>query len=124
MKREKKQKKSSKKKMILLIATGVILFIAILTNPKKQDYADKVSSILYDGTVNNVEKDMIPFAMLGISLADNVLDNIILVDNYIFFSIAKGSFLGNTKVIALGLFGQVILFGDAKDAFESENLYN
>jgi capsule polysaccharide export protein KpsE/RkpR len=118
MKRErKKPEPKGFKKYLWLIITFFILIIAVFTNPEKDIFLDKISSEIYSDYEPVSDSEYAGIEMLGMSFAGRILDNMITVDNYILFSIAKVNFMGEKKAVAFGFFGQVILTGDAEDSF-------
>ena len=125
MKREKQQsQKKGNKKYLWIIISFVIILIAVFTNPKKDDFTDKIYSEIYKDYPIDTDSEYVGFEMLGLSLADKMLGNMLSIDNYLVFSRAKVSFLGESKTVAYGFFGQVILNKNAKDAFDNKGFDN
>lgn len=104
-----------------LIIIGIILGIAFFTNPKPQEHKElllnkikpEMISSLTDGkNADNLTNADAIGLFLGSTIAEGFLDKLISVDNYLFFSITKLTWDSETKAIAIGLFGNLILFND------------
>lgn len=104
-----------------LIVIGVILGIAFFTNPKSQDHKElllnkfkpeMISSFTEGKDVKNLTNADALSLFFGSKIAEGFLDNLVSVDNYLFFSITKITWDNETKAVAIGLFGNLILFKD------------
>lgn len=107
------------KKGLLFVFFVLVLALAYFTNPSEETQKaiikQKVSASLEKlvrqnqsgGTLNN-------FAIeLGMAFADKIIqsvtENNITTSNYLFFSIPRLSFNGNTRVIGIAAFGYVYI---------------
>lgn len=106
-----------KKNYILLYAVGLILLIAVLTNPNQDQHKEAVKA-KYNSYIQKrmseglSEKDseLKNLGMLlGRTLINGIVSNTVTVDNYVFFSTTKISWDGESKIIGVGLFGNVFL---------------
>jgi hypothetical protein len=111
------------KKLIIL---GVVIIVAVITNPKKIDHVDAVKNAVtekaLEGTMDNLtsgsdfEKAGTAIGVtLGMKFLDEMLGSVIVVNNYLLFSTTKISFQGNERIIGVGAFGNVWLFVDLKN---------
>lgn len=108
-----------KTKQITLIVLGVLLLIAILTNPGKEVHKEEVKSKFTESYQKSLEanatSDNNGFealgSLLGTSLINALIENNVSCDNYVLFSITKITYKGESKSIGLGLLGNVFLSG-------------
>lgn len=122
-----------KKNYVVLIAIGLILLVAVLTNPnqdrhkevirgKFNSYMQKSMSKGLSETDNEWEQaGQVLGMMLGRAMIDGIISNIVTTDNYVVFSTTKISWEGESKVIGVGAFGNVFLTGKLDEAL-SEGL--
>lgn len=99
----------------------VVIVIAAITNPDERRHKEimmnKVKPEMIQGFFGEkeVEKmtnlDAISF-MFGSTVVEKFMDNFISTDNYVLFSLTKATWDGETKVVGIGLFGNVLLFKD------------
>ena len=119
------------------ITIGIIIligFVAILTNPKLQDHKEavktKISALIQKNSNLEEEKDtaydlgMSFGKLLGGVLIDNIVDTIVSTDNYVLFSLTKVTWDSETKVIGLGLFGNVFFSPEINEKLEAGFLNN
>lgn len=109
----------------------VIVLVAILglTNPSKEDHVDafiKASTKeTYDDIIDNQDTYGALGASIGAKLAKSFAQNLIEVDNYILFSIAKVEKDNQTKTISYGVLGNIFHSAEFKEAMEAkEAFYN
>lgn len=110
-----------KRNHIVLVALGLLLLIAALTNPnqdrhkevirsKFNSYMQKSMSEGLSETDNEWEQAGQALGMmLGGALIDRIISNIVTTDNYVIFSTTKITWGGESKVIGIGVFGNVFL---------------
>ena len=53
--------------------------------------------------------------MLGTTLAEGLINNMVSRDNYLLFSLTKVTFDGESKIIGIGILGNVFLTGKVDD---------
>lgn len=119
------------------ITIGIIIligFVAILTNPKLQDHKEavktKISASIQKNANLKEEKDaaydlgMSFGKLLGGVLIDNIVDSIVSTDNYVLFSLTKVTWGNETKVIGLGLFGNIFFSPEINEKLEAGFLNN
>ena len=62
--------------------------------------------------------------MLGGALADRIIDNLVSTDNYVLFSTTKISWEGETRIIGVGVFGNVFITKRLDEAMNEGLLKN
>lgn len=115
-----------KKLHIILAIVAVILIIAALTNPHTQRHKEAVKEKLtaymeekmkgssgLDGLFGKGNAGL--GGIFGKALIASAVDNIVSSDNYLFFSLTKVKFDERSKVVGMGVFGNIILFGNVDD---------
>ncbi|MGX7666064.1 DUF4359 domain-containing protein [Flavobacterium pedocola] len=115
-----------KTKQIILIGLGIILAIAIFTNPNQEIHKEVVKSTITSYYQKSIEEDdTIPKngfsalgSLLGTSLINTLVENGVSSDNYLVFSITKIRYKGEEKSIGFGVFGNVFLSEKVKEAFD------
>lgn len=113
------------KGFLIIIA---VLIVAAITNPDearhKEVLMNKIKPEMIQAFMDEkeIEKlnnlDAISF-MFGTTVVQKFVDNIVSTDNYIVFSLMKATWDGETKIIGVGLFGNVLLLKDL-EKFEIE----
>jgi len=115
----------SKKKnnigVIFLIISCCFIIILVVTNPDEELHREKVKKYLYsemnfeknllDDMNNDNEWESLGSALglsLGLSLTDKIVENIVIIDNYVLFSITKIRFDQKEKIIGIGILGNVV----------------
>ncbi len=124
-----------KNKHIILIITGVLLIIGALTNPTQDRHKEAVKNKLNvlmqksikDGMKNSDSgAEQIGSAlglMLGGAILDRMIESIISSDNYVLFSTTNATWEGKTKIIGVGVFGNVFISDEIDKALnESKGL--
>jgi hypothetical protein len=105
-----------KKSHIILAIIAVILIIAALTNPNTQRHKEAVKEKLTAYVDEKVKDDSSGLgALFGTALISRAVDSLVSSDNYLFFSLTKVSYQERSKVVGMGVFGNVILFGNVDD---------
>ena len=107
-----------KKGYLIIIA---VIIIAVVTNPNERRHKEILMNKIKPEMIQafmgekEIEKmtniDAISF-MFGSNFIEKFVDNFISTDNYVFFSLTKATWDGETKIIGMGLFGNVFLFKD------------
>lgn len=115
---------------IFLVAIGLILLVAVLTNPnqdrhkevirsKFNSYIQKSMSEGLSESQNEWEQaGQVLGMMLGGALIDGIISNIVTTDNYVLFSTTKINWEGESKVIGVGVFGNVFLTSKIDEALD------
>ena len=119
-----------KKNNIGLCGIGLILLVAILTNPNQ----DRHKEVIRAKFISFIQKSMSEAlsetnneweqagqalgVMLGGAMIDGIISNIVTTDNYVIFSTTKISWGGESKVIGVGAFGNVFLTGKLDEALD------
>jgi hypothetical protein len=110
-----------KKNYVFVAIIGLIILIAVITNPNQDRHEEviknKLNSYLQESmneSLNESNNDWEQAGkaiglMLGGALIDRIIDNLISTDNYVIFSISKVTWDGKTKIIGIGVFGNVFL---------------
>lgn len=106
-----------RKKLIILVSFCLFIIIAAITNPKESQHKSKIKSFIINES--GIQKEMLspgeknPFSMIGysigMSMLNNMVDNLVIVDNYVIFSITKLQYPENTITAGIGFLGNVTL---------------
>ena len=118
-----------KSKYILIAIIGVIVFIAIFTNPSIDEHKEAMKNKLNPLLQKNLKQELNEMGgtaqaitmMLGGAVLDGFVDNAVSSDNYILFSTTKMTLDGEIKVVGIGAFGNVFISNKIDKAIE-ENL--
>lgn len=117
-----------KKNYLVLAIVGVIVFVAILTNPNqdrhKEVIKNKLNSYLQKSMKESLTKSDNEWEqagqalgmMFGGALVDRIIDNLVSTDNFVLFSTTKISWEGETKIIGIGAFGNVFMTSKLDEA--------
>ena len=121
-----------KKKYLILTITGIIVFVAILTNPNqdrhKEVVKNKINSYLQKSIKESNSDSQFKGAtqvigmLLGGTIIGGIVDELVSTDNYILFSTTKINLEGESKVIGIGAFGNVYVTRKLDEAM-SEDLF-
>lgn len=107
-----------------IIIFAAIVLIAIFTNPSTEEHKQAVKSVVNRVVQNSVSEntsDMENFGvLLGSSLVEKLVENSVIRDNYLLFSITKISWKGESRNIGYGVFGNVFLSDKVKEAFQDK----
>ena len=127
--------RKSKNGYSVIIVIGLLGLVAILTNPNLEKHKEVVKFKLRA----DIQKPMIQTnsnttdegsragevlgVMIGGVLIDRFIDNVVSSDSYVFFSVTKLTWKGESKVIGIGAFGNIFLHGlmdTARDVLAKE----
>lgn len=112
-----------KKNYAGLFALGLMLFVAVITNPNQDRHKEvikaKFNSYMQKSMSEGLSKTDNKWGeagqtlgmMLGGAIIDGLISNLVTTDNYVIFSTTKISWKGKSKVIGVGVFGNVFLSG-------------
>ncbi|MGK4568174.1 DUF4359 domain-containing protein [Flavobacterium sp. 3HN19-14] len=102
----------------------IIVLVAIITNPSVDDHKQELKSLFNRRVQNSLsDEESDGFKNLGImignSFAEKLIDNAVTRDNYVIFSLTRGTWKENSKIIGFGIFGNVFLSKEVKESFEN-----
>ena len=110
-----------KKNYLILAIIGGFVFIAILTNPNQDRHKEVIKNKLnihmqkkLKESLNKSDNEWEQAGqalglMIGGALVDRIIDNLVSTDNYVLFSTTKISWEGDTKIIGIGAFGNLLI---------------
>jgi hypothetical protein len=108
-----------------LIVIIVVLGVFVYTNPDDDKHKTEVKQLLYgtslEETINNGDDYAILGTAIGMGLASNIVDQMVVVDNYIVFSITKLRKGNETKLVGFGVLGNIYFTDEAKENMNSYN---
>jgi hypothetical protein len=117
-------------KHITLIITGVLLIIGALTNPTQDRHKEAVKNklnVIMQKSIKDSMKNSDSGAeqigsalglMLGEAILDRMIESTISSDNYVLFSTTKATWEGKTKIIGVGVFGNVFISDEIDKALK------
>lgn len=117
-----------KKNYVFLGIIGLIIIIAVITNPnqdrhkeviktKLNTYIQKSMNEKQTETNNKWEQaGQVLGMMISGAIIDPIIDNLVSTDNYVLFSTTKITWDGKTKIVGIGAFGNVFLTSQLNDA--------
>jgi len=120
--------KEMKKNYVILGIIGLIIIIAVITNPNQDRHKEVIKSKLNtymqkslkdSHSETNSEWDQAGKAlglMFGGAIIDQIINNLVSTDNYVLFSTTKITWDGKTKIVGIGAFGNVYLTSQLDDA--------
>jgi hypothetical protein len=106
---------------LIISIIALVAIVAFLTNPKPERHKEVVKNKIYQywqkimlEDVSNARNRREEVAqeleiLLGSTLVDKVIDNVVSSEDYLLFSTTKISFDGKSKTIGYGVFGNVYL---------------
>jgi hypothetical protein len=108
------------------IALCVVIIVAVITNPKKEDHVDAVKTKISQAALSEVAESAssgsdfeqagaIIGMSLGVKVIDTMIESLLQVNNCLLFSLTKFSYAGKERIIGVGAFGNVWLFADLKE---------
>ncbi len=95
---------------LLILAIPVI---AVITNPDKEKHIDKLSEKIYKQVPNSEKYSIV--RNLGKIVSNPILEQIVTIDNYFFFSISKVNILGEEETLGYGFLGMVFFTDTVND---------
>ena len=105
-----------KKPQLPLIIGGFAILLLVLTNPCIEEHKAAVKTKIMEtagGEMIKEAEDKGGFAtlgaMLGATFAENLINNLVSRDNYLLFSLTKATFDGESKIIGVGILGNVFI---------------
>lgn len=113
------------KKIMMLIF--IVLAIAVLTKPDRQMHKTELKyecTQLMNRTISNRTSGFWEKAGLalgnifGKTLIENVIDEMVEVDDFFFFSTASIRWNGKSSLVSIGAFGKVFLTHELENAIE------
>lgn len=115
-----------KKGQITIGLAALLLLIAVFTNPDLSRHREavktKIMNTIGTRTFSADERGQAGAALgmfLGGSLVDMMIDNLVTCDDYIVCSLTKVTFRGTSRIVGIGLFGNVFLSDRFNNAFEN-----
>ena len=116
-----------KKSYIIYGIIGLILLVAVITNPSQDRHKEviktKLNTYMQQSLKSNQSGTSDEWAqagaalglMMGGAMIQNIVDNFVSTDNYVLFSLTKITVEGKSKVVGIGAFGNVFLTGKLND---------
>ncbi len=97
-----------------LLTIAFVGIIAAITNPNLETHRESVKSKLFESSqdlMNDSDNEWVKIgSVFGTMLGGAVIENLVSTDNFVFFSITKVRWQGETRRIGIGAFGNVFLF--------------
>jgi|JI8StandDraft_1071087.scaffolds.fasta_scaffold149401_2 hypothetical protein len=105
----------------VLAIVAVIMILAIASNPSIEKHQEaikiKVKTIMQQSFQVDIQLSANKWEqagqelglMIGGALLDPIIENIVSTDNYLFFSITKITWKGETNAVGIGIFGNVFV---------------
>jgi len=100
------------KYIILIIITMVLVY----TNPEKSSHINKITNVIVEQNLNN----KISSEEILIKNIDIKLNNLIIIDDYVLFSLSKIKINNNYKYISIGFLNNVFILPDIKRKIECQ----
>lgn len=110
-----------KKKFIVLFGIVLLILLAVITNPRQEEHKEAVKAKFNTYLQKSMSKNLSEAddewknagqalgMLIGGSLVDVLTSNIVTTDNYVLFSTTKMTWEGETKVVGVGILGNVFL---------------
>jgi len=110
-----------KKNYAFTAITGLIILIAVITNPNQDRHKEVIKNKLNSYLQESMKESMKDSGndweqagkaigvILGGAIIDKIVDNLVSTENYVLFSITKITWDGKTKIIGIGALGNVFL---------------
>jgi hypothetical protein len=99
---------------IIVTIIIVIVLISILTNPNHDQHCRVIKENFNSYIQQSIGKPENGFEALGLmignTIADQMINNIISIDNYVIFSITKMKWEEKNIAIGIGILGNVLIF--------------
>ena len=100
-----------KKSQVSFLVIALILIAAVFTNPNLSQHRDAVKQKLNEYIQKKADKEGALSLFIATALVERTIDTVINSDNYVVFSLTKATWKGESKVIGIGVFGNVFTFG-------------
>jgi hypothetical protein len=109
----------AKNKNLVCSGFSLLLLLAAVTNPPYEIHKLKIKQEAFKqmnrsaglNSGNNFQKAGYSLgSTLGIAVIDKMLDVLVNADSYLFFSLTRINYQGESKIIGIGAFGNVFLF--------------
>lgn len=123
-----------KSNQLILILASIIFITGVITNPNLESHKDAFNKKLHGTIQKSIKEDLdetdndvnqagaaIGFVMFGGASIDSITENMISSDNYLLFSLTRITWDEKSKIIGLGLFGNVFIFSDVENAIKEAN---
>lgn len=116
-----------KKSYIIMGAIGLVLLVAIITNPNQDRHKEvlkaKLNAYMHQSLKATQSGSGDEWAqagqalglMMGGAMIEGIIDNMVSTDNYLLFSLTKINVEGKSKVVGIGAFGNVFLTSRLND---------
>lgn len=117
-------------KHIIIIFIGVLLIVGALTNPTQDRHKEAVKNklnVIMQKSIKDSMKNSDSGAeqigsalglMLGGAILDRIIESTISSDNYVLFSTTNATWEGKTKIIGVGVFGNVFISNEIDSALK------
>lgn len=121
MKKEKEMKKS----YLPLAIIGLIILVAVLTNPSEEKHKEIIQkewiSYMHDFIYTDDEDELRQAfrAMFAEAAANYIITNVASTTNYVLLSTTEVVLNGEHKFVGIGFFGNVFIFGLDQDLVEN-----
>ena len=124
-----------KKSYVSLIIIGLIIIIAVITNPNQDRHKEVLKNKLQASLQNYIKGDnqsdkeedynagQAIGVMIGGFVIDKIVDNLVSTDNYVIASTTKITWNGEPRVVGIGVFGNVFYTSKFNDLL-NEGLLN
>ena len=109
---------------IILFLLSILFLAAVLTNPNLERHKEVIKGKVIVHLQKSVKEGLNDSSnewkqagqaigmMLGGVFINGLLDNLVTTDNYVLFSTTKISWQGESRVIGIGVFGNVFITGE------------
>lgn len=116
-----------KKSYIILGIIGLVLIVAVITNPNQDRHKEvlktKLNAYMHQSLNATQTESGDEWAqagqalglMMGGVMIENIIANMVSTDNYVLFSLTKINVDGKSKVVGIGAFGNVFLTSKLND---------
>ena len=121
-----------KKNYLVVVIIGVIVLVAVLTNPSEDRHREAMKSRLNANMQKTIKQRLgedanglegsaqALGAILGGSVVSGLVENVVSSDNYVLFSTTKMTWEGESKVVGVGAFGNVFISNKIDKALDEE----
>ena len=103
------------RKYIIIFTAVLILLVAALTNPNLAYHKDAVKTKITTYLHKRAGDGGAFGALLAEAMVQQTVNGIVSRDNYLFFSLTQINWEGDSRIVGLGLFGNVFTFGKIND---------